>query len=66
MTSTATDIDFVDVESFEKGYAVKAKPTEIQATSNDEVIRGGDIVLNPQQMENGRWTCNHKCKDKTT
>lgn len=31
-----------------------------------ENSEGKEYVEQPTRLENGRWACNHRCKDKTT
>ena len=52
-------------EAMTRATAVKSNPTDTKGkTKNTRAAAedGGDNV--PVQLPNGRWLCNHKCKDK--
>lgn len=60
----AAQLDFHDIEDLE--MAAKSKGTRANARGKSGKGRNEthDHERAPQQLENGKWACNHKCKDK--
>ncbi|KAL8734656.1 MAG: hypothetical protein Q9166_001312 [cf. Caloplaca sp. 2 TL-2023] len=57
-------LDFCPIESFEsedKSGAPRSKARNDQRNNNDEA---DSHEWTPTKLENGKWACNHKCKDK--
>ena len=58
-------MDFSHIDDFdpgsEQGKLKQLRPSleRSKATGNEQT------VWNPERLENGKWACNHKCKDKT-
>ena len=75
------DDEFADSDFDEEGFMALADANEALNRENantrpastkskarsTEVLQGGGNkdVWNPTQLENGKWACNHKCKDKS-
>ncbi|KAL4932118.1 putative DEAD/DEAH box DNA helicase (Mer3) [Aspergillus undulatus] len=44
-----------------------AKASKTDGTKPNTVTKGNDAAsAEPERLDNGRWACNHKCKDKTS
>jgi hypothetical protein len=52
-------IEFEDIESFDP----KSKQRRIAPGSKQ--VNTEQTVWNPERLGNGKWACNHKCKEKT-
>ena len=58
-------MDFSHIDDFDprskQGKLKQLRPSLVgsRATGNEQT------VWNPERLENGKWACNHKCKDKT-
>lgn len=75
------DDEFADSDFDEEGFMALADANEALNRENAntrpastkskarslELLQGGgkQDVWNPTQLENGKWACNHKCKDKS-
>lgn len=61
--------DFDDIQSRNKGpVTATAVPAALPISSKVKktISRGNSSVTSePVQLENGKWACNHRCKDKT-
>ena len=56
----SSHIDESDSRS-KKGNLKQLKPSIMKSRAN-----GTDqVTWNPERLRNGKWACNHKCKDKT-
>lgn len=55
-------MDFNHVDTFEKSTMLQPQS---QLAVSQRYAAEDDIAWNPKQLENGKWACNHKCKDKT-
>lgn len=56
------NMDFSHIDEFDprsKQNRLKPSVQESRATGTEQ------ILWNPERLENGKWACNHKCKDKT-
>ena len=56
------DMDFSHLDKFDprsKQRRLKSSVGKIKATGSEQ------IAWNPERLDNGKWACNHKCKDKT-
>ncbi|MCJ1402260.1 Sec63 [Xylographa trunciseda] len=60
LLAAVDELDFTDVDAFDaKGqHATTVAP--VKAPSNSQ-----GREWEPQRMKNGKWSCNHKCKDKS-
>jgi ATP-dependent DNA helicase HFM1/MER3 len=62
-------MDFIPIENFEttlpKTKTTSPKKTAARHETNEnlDVSKG---LATPRQLDNGKWACNHKCKDKTS
>ena len=62
MVHSVKEMDFSHIDEFDprskktklQPSALKIKATGIKQTASD-----------PERLKNGKWACNHKCKDKT-
>ena len=58
-------MDFSHIDDFdprsEQGKVKQLRPSLVgsKAAGNEQT------AWNPERLENGKWACNHKCKDKT-
>lgn len=56
------NMDFSHIDEFDPGSKqsrLKPRVHERKATGTEQ------IPWNPERLDNGKWACNHKCKDKT-
>jgi Sec63 Brl domain len=63
----AEDVEIMDVDDFdEEMAALPAKKDRLhnKKTGNPKRQCLNDDSGDPAQLENGKWACNHKCKDK--
>lgn len=59
-------MDFIHVGSFDAGSISEVSKSVVRSHENDSVTAESNPTdWNPKQLENGKWECNHKCKDKT-
>ena len=58
--SAVGGMEFNHIDNFDLGSkrAIKAPGTEKQVNTEP-------TTWNPEKLQNGKWACNHKCKDKT-
>lgn len=64
----AENVGVMDVEAFESALA--SLPPRTEGPSRKTVGKAKKLQVNedggePVRLENGKWACNHKCKDKT-
>ena len=59
MAVSVDDIGFRDVDSVvsQPGNTLPIARSKKQADTEQK-------AWNPEKLENGKWACNHKCKDK--
>lgn len=58
--------DFNDVDALVEDAASKRGNTKPHAGPKTTLpIDRDNTTWNPPQLDNGKWACNHKCKDKT-
>ena len=60
---TAEEIVFSHIDDF------SPVPTERRlkpSVRDSKAAETEESAWNPERLENGKWACNHKCKDKTT
>lgn len=69
---------FLDMEQFidwtamdqntkgQSGHKSKATTNNVQAPVGEKGANDAEEVEGPVRLNNGKWACNHKCKDKTT
>ncbi|KAI9838346.1 MAG: hypothetical protein M1819_005614 [Sarea resinae] len=70
MLAAANDSEFIHIEDFDDVRPLTRKNTLNNSrlsvlVSNTEKNPTSEEAWHPEQMENGKWACNHKCKDKT-
>ena len=61
------DLEFSQLEAFEPenpGVAERSFSKRKSRTENEHYLDLKDEK--PQRLDNGRWACNHRCKDKNT
>ena len=58
----AEALEFSDIDMFEP---VSSAKREVLSTSRSTAI-ACDGDWKPRRLSNGKWACNHKCRDKTT
>ena len=61
MVDAVTGLEFHDIDN------IKAGPHGQKLSSDSQHRRANpeESSWNPEKLENGKWACNHKCKDKT-
>lgn len=59
ITASVDDIGFRDVDS-----VVPLPEPRLLITRNKKQADTERMAWNPEKLENGKWACNHKCKDK--
>ena len=60
----ANEINFNHVENFDKDMS--SHPFESQSIKDKQQTIKIDSAWNPKKLRNGKWACNHRCKEKTT
>ena len=60
----ANQIGFSSVESFEAKAAAEALRAQTQGNAQNGAGETSKQDWVPTQLDNGKWECNHKCKDK--
>lgn len=55
-------MDFSHIDEFEPRLKQRKLKQDVRET---KASRGEQNAWNPEMLENGKWVCNHKCKDKT-
>ena len=59
-------MDFSHIDDFEprseEEKFVRLRPSLV----GSRIIGYEQTAWNPERLENGKWACNHKCRDKTT
>ncbi len=71
--SPADDFEFTHIDSFDKSVT-RSAPKDTAGSENSaflEAFRLQDMhqeenTHEPRHLENGKWTCKHKCKNKQT
>ena len=59
MAASVDDIGFRDVDS------VVPRPDHmLPIARNKKQADTEQTAWNPEKLENGKWACNHKCRDK--
>ena len=62
MVHAIEDMDFQHIES----VAARSRRQQTKSDlSSGETAATGGTAWNPEKLENGKWACNHKCKDKS-
>ncbi|KAI4110401.1 MAG: hypothetical protein LQ345_006992 [Seirophora villosa] len=61
----ATRLDFNDVDDFEASGDSRGIPKNAQSNLGKGDDERHDQESAPVQLENGKWACGHRCKDKT-
>ena len=59
MAASVDDIGFRDVDS-----VVALPERALPKARNKKQADTQQTVWNPEKLENGKWACNHKCRDK--
>lgn len=57
----AEEMDFNDIDDLK----LESKPTK-QFPGTKQYPQAEQTAWAPAKFDNGKWACNHKCKDKTT
>ena len=57
---TAESRDFIDID----GFALRGSPEPTERGPKSGVSNGKEL-WSAEKLENGKWACNHRCKDKT-
>lgn len=67
------DIEFSHVDSYENAApnfqsqsAARSKKLALPNASDIYDLYQEEDLEHPRQLENGKWTCNHRCKNKQT
>lgn len=67
------DIEFSHVDSFDNvastfqsQSAARSKKVALPNASGIYDFYHEEDLEHPRQLENGKWTCNHRCKNKQT
>ena len=55
-------MDFSHIDEFDPTLKQRRLKSSIQRSKETGTEH---IAWNPKRLENGKWACNHKCKDKT-
>jgi len=61
MESPVEKMDFNDIDDFESGSKRTKKGQGTKQHADAE-----HTAWFPEKLDNGKWACNHKCKDKTS
>lgn len=61
-TAPVDDVDFKRIDNFDPCPTPPTWPSRSQPAIRDEIDAGEWV---PKKLENGKWACNHRCKDKT-
>ncbi|KAL8655597.1 MAG: hypothetical protein Q9226_002980 [Calogaya cf. arnoldii] len=60
----ATQLDFHPIETFERNNKSGVARTQKRSDQPHDHVDTAVGEWVPTQLENGKWACNHKCKDK--
>jgi len=63
MVDVVAGVDFRHVDNIATGSLGRKSRSNPQ---EQKVANAEGNVWNPERLDNGKWACNHKCKDKTT
>lgn len=59
------EMDFDHIDDFDAGTKQR-KLTQLKPSVPESKATGTEqIAWRPERLENGKWACNHKCRDKT-
>lgn len=63
----ANATEFKDIDAYAQGPVASQKTSKSAAANlkRAELPERAEVSRNPTQLENGKWACNHKCKDKS-
>ncbi|KAF2110578.1 Sec63 Brl domain-containing protein [Lophiotrema nucula] len=69
MKATVGDLDFDHIENYANPTESITRKNTAQNKASKEKVKpqakpSGDYNHEPRQLENGKWACNHRCKDK--
>ena len=56
------DWSAIDSSAYDKPREQSSKDSKKQDKAKEQVP---EVEDEPNRLENGRWACNHKCRDKT-
>ncbi len=56
------EMDFSHIDEFDPTWKQGRLKSSVQKSKETGTKH---ITWNPKRLENGKWACNHKCKDKT-
>lgn len=61
-------MDFTPIEDFDttsnERKTATSKKSDVRRVANNN-LEAGKGSEEPRKLDNGKWACNHKCKDKT-
>ncbi|KAL6717498.1 ATP-dependent DNA helicase MER3 [Lecanora helva] len=61
MVDAIVGMEFRDIDQLGNGFHMQKPESKLQTSKK---VRDDGTYWNPKRLENGRWACNHKCKDK--
>ncbi len=59
MAASVDDIGFRDID-----HVVSLPEHMLTTARNEKQADTEQTAWNPEKLENGKWACNHKCRDK--
>lgn len=65
-TGEGTDCADIDDRASRPPYDISHATAVSESIMQDRPGEQARDIEEPTRLENGRWACNHKCKDKTT
>ncbi|KAL8829578.1 MAG: hypothetical protein Q9170_006107 [Blastenia crenularia] len=65
LLEAATLLGFNDIEAFETSDDPNSSKKKAQGKTGKDHNETNEQDWAPTQLQNGKWACNHKCKDKT-
>ena len=57
--ASVDDIGFRDID-----YVASLPKPALKVAGSKKQVDTKQTAWNPEKLENGKWACNHKCKDK--
>lgn len=61
------DLEFAHIDSFAQGTGGITRRNTVNNAKVREVVQNQAVTdAEPTQLANGKWACNHKCKDKSS
>lgn len=62
MLHAVKEMDFNHIDEFDPEPTQRRPKPSVQ---ENKATGTQQTAWNPERLENGKWACNHKCKDKT-